>query len=118
MLKMTSKEFEKLYCAECDMYGECSDGCSPYHDMVDETKNDPSPSMTKIVNHIIDLSRAMSNTDYQVYSVRIAANDITVHIESTGIVEQLADTYGVELYHTDDGVYIYFAGVKIIALYW
>lgn len=114
---MTKNEFERIYCLNCEMCADCTAGCPPYHEAEDD-KVDVMGDINRIANLIIDLNRAMTEASFHVFSVRIAKGDTTVHIESTGIVEQLSEALGVELYQNEDSAYIYYAGIKIVALYW
>ncbi len=113
---MTKREFERIYCSECEMCTTCN-GCAPYHEADDDDvyfKDD----INKMVNCIIDLGRAVSNAAFEVVAVRVSPREKSIQLSVPSVVKNIAELLGLEWEETEDAVRTYYAGVEICALYW
>ena len=114
---MTKREFERIYCSECEMCAECTSGCPLYHEADDDIvyfKGD----INTLVNGIIDLSRAVSNAAFEVTAIRVSPRDRSIQLSVPSVVKNIAELLGLEWEETEDAVRTYYAGVEICALYW
>lgn len=114
---MTKREFERIYCSECEMCAECTCGCPLYHEAEDEFAH-MKDDINTMVNEVIDLSRAISNASFEVISIRVMPKSKSIQLVDPLAVKTIATQLGLEVEEDGDGVRTFYAGVEILALYW